>query len=569
LPRARPKTSPASPPRRRGDTCATSRDGLSAVAQTAGSFELEAVTTTPTTPTTPTGAIIRVLIVEDSAADADLMLRALRQAGFEPVYERVETAGAMRAALVGHQWDVVLSDFYLPSFDARAALALRQETAPDVPFIVVSGSVGEDTAVGVMHAGATDYVMKDRLQRLAPAITRAMQAAAVRRESQRLQDQLLHSQRLEAVGRLAGGMAHDFNNVLTAVLGSIELLLLDTPSDRPHREELDIIRDAAMRAKDLIRRLLAFSARQVLQPTVLDLNRLVTDIGKMLRRLIGEDVKLENALAPELGAVRVDAGQIEQVLVNLAVNARDAMPKGGNLTIRTADVLVDGKGDPPAPAIPAGRYVLLGVSDSGIGMGDEIRAHLFEPFFTTKPRGKGTGLGLATVYGIVRQSGGYIAVDSAPGRGATFRIYLPRVDAPLDPTGRPGRVRAPAVGSETILLTEDEPLVRTLARKVLELARYRVLVAASGAEALALAERHEGPIHLLLTDVVMPEMSGRELAHRLASLRPDARVLYMSGYADEAIAQHGVLDPGTAFLQKPFTPDGLARKVREVLDQPR
>src|SRR2546427_9008121 len=227
-------------------------------------------------------------------------------------------------------------------------------------------------------------------------------------------------------------MAHDFNNVLTAVLGSIELLLLDTPPDRPHREELDIIRDAAMRAKDLIRRLLAFSARQVLQPTVLDLNRLVTDIGKMLRRLIGEDVKLENALAPELGAVRVDAGQIEQVLVNLAVNARDAMPKGGNLTIRTADVLVDGKGDPPAPAIPAGRYVLLGVSDSGIGMGDEIRAHLFEPFFTTKPRGKGTGLGLATVYGIVRQSGGYIAVDSAPGRGATFRIYLPRVDAPLD-----------------------------------------------------------------------------------------------------------------------------------------
>ena len=525
--------------------------------------------TTPTTATTPTGAIIRVLIVEDSAADADLMLRALRQAGFEPVYERVETAGAMRAALVGHQWDVVLSDFYLPSFDARAALALRQETAPDVPFIVVSGSVGEDTAVGVMHAGATDYVMKDRLQRLAPAITRAMQAAAVRRESQRLQDQLLHSQRLEAVGRLAGGMAHDFNNVLTAVLGSIELLLLDTPPDRPHREELDIIRDAAMRAKDLIRRLLAFSARQVLQPTVLDLNRLVTDIGKMLRRLIGEDVKLENALAPELGAVRVDAGQIEQVLVNLAVNARDAMPKGGNLTIRTADVLVDGKGDPPAPAIPAGRYVLLGVSDSGIGMGDEIREHLFEPFFTTKPRGKGTGLGLATVYGIVRQSGGYIAVDSAPGRGATFRIYLPRVDAPLDPTGRPGRVRAPAVGSETILLTEDEPLVRTLARKVLELARYRVLVAASGAEALALAERHEGPIHLLLTDVVMPEMNGRELAHRLASLRPDARVLYMSGYADEAIAQHGVLDPGTAFLQKPFTPDGLARKVREVLDQPR
>src|SRR5881296_2265486 len=515
------------------------------------------------------GNVLRVLIVEDSDTDAELMVRALRQAGFEPDHHRVETAAAMRAALDGQAWDVVLSDYSLPGFDAMGALALLRDAAPDVPFIVVSGSVGEDTAVAAMQAGAADYVMKDRLQRLASAVTRAIEGAVGRRERRRLEEQLAHSQRLEAVGRLAGGMAHDFNNVLTAVLGSIELLLLDTPPDRPHREELDIIRDAAMRAKDLIRRLLAFSARQVLQPTVLDLNRLVTDIGKMLRRLIGEDVKLENALALELGAVRVDAGQIEQVLVNLAVNARDAMPKGGNLTIRTADVLVDGKGDPPAPAIPAGRYVLLGVSDSGIGMGDEIRAHLFEPFFTTKPRGKGTGLGLATVYGIVRQSGGYIAVDSAPGRGATFRIYLPRVDAPLDPTGRPGRVSAPAVGSETILLAEDEPLVRTLARKVLELARYRVLVAASGAEALALAERHEGPIHLLLTDVVMPEMSGRELAHRLASLRPDARVLYMSGYADEAIAQHGVLDPGTAFLQKPFTPDGLARKVREVLDQPR
>src|SRR3989441_8438879 len=233
-----------------------------------------------------------------------------------------------------------------------------------------------------MHAGATDYVMKDRLQRLAPAITRAMEAAAVRRESQQLQDQLLHSQKLEAVGRLAGGMAHDFNNVLTAVLGSVELLLLDTPPDRPHREELDIIRDAAMRAKDLIRRLLAFSARQVLQPTVLDLNRLVTDIGKMLPRLIGEDAQLGTALAPELGAVRVDARQIGQMLVNLAVNARDAMPQGGNLTIRTASVLLDGKGDPPPAAIPPRRYALLGVSDSGVGMDRGIRAHLLEPFFT-------------------------------------------------------------------------------------------------------------------------------------------------------------------------------------------
>jgi signal transduction histidine kinase len=510
--------------------------------------------------------VLRVLIVEDSESDAELMLRALRQGGFEIVQERVQTADAMRAALARHPWDVALSDYSLPHFDAPAALAVVRATAPDVPFIVVSGSVGEDTAVAVMQAGAADYIMKDRLQRLAPAVTRAVEGAAVRRERRQLEEQLQHSQRMEAVGRLAGGIAHDFNNVLTAVLGSIELLLLDAPPDRPHREELDIIRDAATRARDLIRQLLAFSARQVLQPMVIDLNRLVKDIAKLLRRLIGEDIALETTLAPALGAVRVDTAQIEQVLVNLAVNARDAMPQGGRLAIETDNVEMDGTRAPPAATVPAGRYVLLQVSDSGVGIDALVQAHLFEPFFTTKPRGKGTGLGLATVYGIVRQSEGHVTVESTPGRGATFRIYLPRVEAPLDPTESPSPVAAPAAGTETILLAEDERLVRVLAQKVLERAGYRVLVATGGTEALALAEHHDGPIHLLLTDVVMPEMNGRELARRLAALRPGVRVLYMSGYADEAVAQHGVLDPGTAFLQKPFTPEGLAKKVRGVLD---
>jgi len=411
--------------------------------------------------------------------------------------------------------------------------------------------------------------MKDRLQRLAPAVTRAVEGAAVRRERRQLEEQLQHSQRMEAVGRLAGGIAHDFNNVLTAVLGSIELLLLDAPPDRPHREELDIIRDAATRAKDLIRQLLAFSARQVLQPMVVDLNHLVKDIAKMLRRLIGEDVALETTLAPGLGAVRVDTGQIEQVLVNLAVNARDAMPQGGRLAIATGNIELDGTRASPAATVPPGRYVLLQVSDTGAGMDALVQAHVFEPFFTTKPRGKGTGLGLATVYGIVRQSGGHITLDSALGQGATFRIYLPRVEAPLDAARGSSPVVAPAAGNETILVAEDERLVRVLAQKVLERAGYRVVVAVGGADALALAERHDGPIHLLLTDVVMPEMNGRDLARRLAALRPGVRVLYMSGYADEAVAQHGVLDPGTAFLQKPFTPEGLAKKVRSVLDEPR
>src|SRR5881409_414682 len=264
------------------------------------------------------GNVLRVLIVEDSATDAELMLRALRQAGFEPDHHRVETAAAMRAALDGQAWDVVLSDYSLPGFDAMGALALLRDAAPDVPFIVVSGSVGEDTAVAAMQAGATDYIMKDRLLRLAPAVTRAVADAAVRRERRRLEQQLQRSQKLEAVGRLAGGVAHDFNNVLTAILGSTELLLLDTPTGAATREEIEIIRDAGLRAKDLIRQLLAFSARQVLNPVVFDLNELVRNVGKMLRRLIGEDVELITAVTEDLGAVRADPAQIEQVIVNLA-----------------------------------------------------------------------------------------------------------------------------------------------------------------------------------------------------------------------------------------------------------
>ena len=519
--------------------------------------------------TSPPRTPLRVLIVEDSPSDAELMVRALRQAAFEPSHELVASAEAMRAALARQPWDVVLSDYYMPGFDAPAALAVLQAHGSDAPFIVVSGSVGEDTAVAAMRAGATDYIMKDRLQRLGPAVARAVADAGVRRERRRLEQQLFQVQKMDAVGRLAGGIAHDFNNVLTAILGAVELGLLDVPPAGPLREELEIIRDAATRAKDLIRRLLAFSARQVLQPTVLDLNHLVSDVAKMLRRLIGEDIELVLAAEPALGAVRADAGQLEQVLVNLAVNARDAMPQGGRLTIGTTNAALSGGDASPVPEAPPGPYVSLAVTDTGVGMNADTRAHLFEPFFTTKPRGKGTGLGLATVYGIVRQSGGHIAVDTAPGRGSAFHIYLPRVAEAPERAGPARAAVAPAGGRETLLVAEDEQLVRLLARKILEHAGYTVLVTSGGPDALRLAGQHVGPIDLLLTDVVMPEMSGRELVHRLAEQRPEMRVLYMSGYADEAVAQHGVLDPGTAFIQKPFTPDGLARKVREVLDASR
>ena len=338
-------------------------------------------------PVSPTPIPLRALIVEDRVADAEMILRELRRGGFEPTYERVETADALRAALARQTWDVVLSDYYLPGFDAPGALATLQASGQDLPFIVVSGSVGEDTAVAAMRAGATDYIMKDRLQRLPPAVSRALADAGVRRERVQLQRDLAQAQKLEAIGRLAGGVAHDFNNVLTAILGSAELLLLDTPPEAATREEVEIIRDAAIRAQELIRQLLAFSARQVLQPAVIDLNDLIKNLGRMLRRLIGEDLALVTEFTRDLGAARVDPGQVEQVLVNLAVNARDAMPDGGRLTIRTANVAVTDSGE-----MPNGRYVLIEVSDTGIGMDEATVARVFEPFFTTKERGKGTGL---------------------------------------------------------------------------------------------------------------------------------------------------------------------------------
>jgi PAS domain S-box-containing protein len=381
-----------------------------------------------------------------------------------------------------------------------------------------------------------------------------------------LEERLRQAQKMEAVGRLAGGVAHDFNNLLTAILGSTELMLEALPADDPGREEANEIRKAAVRAADLTRQLLAFSRQQVLEARVLDLNALMANLEKMLGRLIGEDIRFRFVPGSPLGSVRADPGQLEQVIVNLAVNARDAMPDGGTLTIETANVDVDEAYAREQATVEAGHYVLLAVTDTGFGMDRETQARLFEPFFTTKALGKGTGLGLATVYGIVKQSGGYIWVYSEPGHGTSFKVYLPRVDAPaesLEPAPASSGVLG---GSETVLVAEDEEAVRHLARRVLESRGYTVLVAASGPEALRLAEGREGPIHLLVTDVVMPEMGGRELAQRLVAPRPAMRILFVSGYTDAAIMQQGVLTPGAAFLQKPFTPDSLARKVRDVLD---
>ncbi|MBI2678389.1 MAG: PAS domain S-box protein [Candidatus Koribacter versatilis] len=386
-------------------------------------------------------------------------------------------------------------------------------------------------------------------------------------ERHNLEEQLRQSQKMEAVGRLAGGVAHDFNNLLTVIKGYSELLLDGYGEADPRRAEVEEIRKAADRAGALTRQLLAFSRQQVLAPKTLNLNQVVQSMDALLRRLLGESIELSALLGEGVGQVRADPGQLEQVVMNLAINARDAMPRGGKLTLGTANAEIDELYAREHPTITPGRYVLLAVSDSGVGMDADTQAHIFEPFFTTKEQGKGTGLGLSTVYGIVKQSGGDIWVYSEIGVGTTFKVYLPRVDAPAEAVpGRAVPVAHREGGTETVLVVEDEAGVRALVRKFLERSGYRVLEAASGDQALAMAEKERGKIHLLLTDVVLPRMSGSELSKRLVQARPEMRVLYMSGYTDDAIVHHGVLSAGAAFVQKPFTADSLARKIREILD---
>ena len=384
-------------------------------------------------------------------------------------------------------------------------------------------------------------------------------------DQRRLQQQLTQSQKMEAIGRLAGGVAHDFNNLLTVITSYSDLVYQDLPPDDPRRDDVDQVRKAADGAAALTRQLLAFSRQQVLEPKVIDLNSVVDNLKKILQRVIGEDVELTTVLAAELAAVKADVSQIEQILMNLAVNARDAMPTGGKLTIETTNVDYDPERQQRSDG--STEFVMLAVTDTGTGMDEATKARIFEPFFTTKQPGKGTGLGLATVYAIVTQAGGFIWVYSELGHGTSFKIYLPQVDA-VATTAAVARVDLPR-GTETVLLVEDAAAVRAVARQVLQRQGYNVLEASDGEDALHLAARYQGTIDLVLTDVVMPRAGGRELAERLLTVRPDTRVLYMSGYTDDSVVRHGILEGGVAYLQKPFSPEGLARKVREVLDAPK
>jgi signal transduction histidine kinase/HAMP domain-containing protein len=382
-----------------------------------------------------------------------------------------------------------------------------------------------------------------------------------------LQEQLRQSQKMEAVGRLAGGIAHDFNNLLTVIQGYSQLSLMNLKDSDPLKGNIEEVKKASDRAAELTRQLLAFGRRQIMEIRVLDLNTVLQNLDKMLRRVIGEDIELVTLLSEDLGRVKTDPGQIEQVIMNLVVNARDAMPDGGKLTIETANVDLDEAYARRHVAVVPGQYVMLSVSDMGVGMAPEVKGRIFEPFFTTKEQGKGTGLGLSTVYGIVKQSGGNIWVYSEPGKGTAFKIYLPRVDEPIEEVKEDGVKEGLPRGSETILVVEDEEEVRKLVTRILRKQGYEVLETSNGDEALMVFKKWGRSVHLLMTDVVMPGMSGRALADRLASFQPKMKVLYMSGYTDNAIVHHGILGKGMKYIQKPFTVDGLAKKVREVLDK--
>jgi PAS domain S-box-containing protein len=481
-------------------------------------------------------------------------------------------AGRIRAA------DLTPPDWQHTQDTARAELMASGMTSPwekefvrkdgsRVPVLIAVAKLEPPLVVSIV-ADLTDLKRSERDQAQLDAKARMELAGRERAEAalRQTEDQLRHAQKMEAVGRLAGGIAHDFNNILTVILSYSDTMLTEVKPGDPLRKDIEEIRTAGKRAADLTRQLLLFSRQQVLEPRVLDVNDLLGGMERMLRRLVGEDVELVFASAASLGKVRVDPGSLEQVVMNLAVNARDAMPVGGKLTIETANAMLDEAYAKEHLGTKPGPHVLLAVSDTGIGMDRATQARIFEPFFTTKETGKGTGLGLSTVFGIVQQSGGSVWVYSEPGKGTTFKVYLPLAEGEVVQARSPSASPANLRGSQTILLVEDEDQVRTVACNILKRKGYRVLEAQSPGEALLLSERHSGTIDLLLTDVVMPQMSGPELARRLSTLRPTMKVLCMSGYTDDAVVRHGAVESGIVFLQKPFTPDTLTRKVRDALE---
>jgi signal transduction histidine kinase len=509
------------------------------------------------------GKPLHLLLVEDSEDDALLTVRLLERGGYDVAFERVDNPVALTSALVQREWDIIVADYSMPGFSGTAALRIVRDKGLDLPFIFVSGTIGADVAVAAMRNGAQDYLIKGDLARFLPAVERELDGAQRRKEHKQVERQLQQMEKFESLGKLAGGIAHDFNNLLGVIIGYCELLLDSEDFGKASRDRIGEIKKAGDRAATLTRQLLAFSRKQVLEPRVIDLNALVSDMSKMFLRVIGEDIRLEHIGAVELGRVLADPAQIEQVLMNLVINARDAMPQGGGLTIETNNVEMGESFVATHPGARPGPYVMLAVRDTGTGMDATTQMQIFEPFFTTKERG--TGLGLATVYGIVKQSGGYIWVESELGKGTTFQVYLPRVykSETTEEERRPASVSG---GKETILLVEDAEAMRAVTATFLRNAGYQVLEASSGTEAITELQKHKGPVHMLLTDVVMPGLSGVELARQVQSQHSGLKVLFISGYTNDALVRHGVLETGIFLLSKPFSRDALLGKVRTVLD---
>jgi signal transduction histidine kinase len=515
---------------------------------------------------------LRLLFVEDSEDDTALIVRHLQRAGFTVEHFRVDTRQSFETALDNAAWDIVISDHSMPKFNSMDALTSIKSRGLDYPFIIVSGTIGEETAVEAMRAGAHDYVLKNNLARLAPAIDRELGDAELRKQAREerearkaIERQLHQAQKMEAVGRLAGGIAHDFNNLLTAILGFTSLAIDRQDSTGNVRFELDQVKQAAERAARFTRQLLAFSRQQVMSPRLIDPAETIDNMAPMLRQLMGEDVLLETSISIGGGRVKVDPGQFEQVVMNLAVNARDAMPTGGSLRLSSSRVELL-SADAERLQLPAGTYMLIAATDNGTGMDEATRARIFEPFFTTKPPGKGTGLGLSTVYGILQQSGGGIDVDSTVGGGSTFKVYLPLAipaAAAAPPLARaPRRVGEP---QGTVFVAEDEEAVRVLIRTVLGGVGFHVIEAATGSDAAAMVGAMTQPIDLLITDVVMPGMVGPDLARVVTQHFPQVRILYITGYASHTAIPAGFLEDDAAILQKPFVAEQLLSRVYERL----
>jgi two-component system cell cycle sensor histidine kinase/response regulator CckA len=512
---------------------------------------------------------LNILHLEDDPADAKLVQSTLEAEGITCATTCVQSRADFVAALERGDVDLVLSDCALPAFDGWAAVKIVRAKWPAIPVIFVSGTLGEERAIDSLKSGATDYVLKERLGRLAPAVRRAMQEVKERAEHQRLEAQLIEAQKMEVLGQLAGGVAHDFNNILSVIMGYSDLMTNQLEPDSPLKKCTEEIRHASNRAAGLTRQLLLFSRKQMVQFVVLDVNDVIKDLDKMLRRLIDANIEMTIIPGAKIGFIKADPGYVGQVLMNLVVNARDAMPSGGKLIIATDNVTLAANDARAATGAVAGDYVVLSVSDTGAGMTEAVKARIFEPFFTTKPKGKGTGLGLATCRTIVLQSGGHIAITTELGSGTTFKVYFPRVQQPPEVLARSIQTGSLPRGLETLMVVEDEPSLKHLACGTLESLGYAVLSASNGQEALHVAQAHKGaPIRLVITDVIMPVMGGKVMAEWLTTANPRLQVLFTSGYTDGALALLGALEPGVAFLSKPYTPALLARKVREMLDKP-